>query len=77
MKNSCQFFIFLLLFFIPHLICTEVNDDYKLVKIKKVYSEEDPTTRVYNPVTGMDYWETRKLYKGMYQDWTVEFEGPT
>jgi hypothetical protein len=76
MKNSSSFLIFFLLYFVPSL-CMTSNDDYKIVKIQKVFSDRDNSKKVFNPLSGMDYWETKILKKGDYQEWTVEFEEST
>lgn len=75
MKNGSSILLIFLLYFVPH-ICSS-NEDYKLVKIQKVFSDQDNSKKVFNPLSGIDYWETKDLLQGDYQEWTVEFAEST
>ncbi len=48
--------------------------------IKTAYSEDGENEEIYlanNPITGMDYWKSKKIKSGEYADWNIELVNNT
>lgn len=73
MKKLSSIYLILMLIL---LICSNSQDlsESSIIKVKQATSNLDTSGKVNNPILGMDFWETPKIYKGNSIDWTVEFE---
>lgn len=43
--------------------------------IKQAYSDDGENEAIYsanNPITGLDYWKSKKIKNGDYADWNIE-----
>jgi len=48
--------------------------------IKSAYSSDGENDHIYsaqNPITGMDYWKSKKIKNGEYADWNIELVNNT
>jgi hypothetical protein len=72
MKKLSSIFLILMLVIIC-LNCENLPDS-SIIKIKQITCDLDNSTKVNNPILGMDFWESPKIYKGNSVDWTAEFE---
>jgi hypothetical protein len=47
----------------------------EITSIDDIYSNNQYNS-VYNPITGNDYWSSRKIEKGNFSDWTCTLHHP-
>jgi len=73
MKNNCYFLLIFFYYSIFASILFKANTVDKEVKILRAFTNDKSTNKVANPIGGMDYWETSKISKGQFIDWTAEF----